>query len=810
MWPNAAVVVRSVGVVMIAKAAAAYEDPRDIMQAVIMLNDGYTDQPYCAVNDRSNPPEWSCVVTGHLTHGETGGGQHVMSVVSTNHGQSWEGPFTVERGVGDGPEGLPNAYGNILLAPTLNDGKGRLFTIYNLNSHNFTNVTGRDDELGNFFMRYSDTGGRSWSQSRFLVPYRSTWIDHSNTFRGRVRIMWTVDQIKVRDGVVYFAFTKIGRYVQNPPEEIFILSSPNLLTEPETSKVTWRLLPNGDHGIAAPVIWNPNTTVMEEGHVLPLQLSHGFYAMARTQRGYLAAAKTSSPTAANGWGSTFLARYYDNSCSHLPLAPSAGATRQIRPLGDVRDPKNHYIFRAGLKSPRGPFTPKLLEHQDGEETGRYLLIYYNNHGAARNPYWLSVGLETEDGEILWSQPELVVYDRDTHAGTSAGGYPDFIQEADGSVHITACQKGLPTNSTARLLTIEPSLLAGLLRQHISSSLPSLGPEVAAVNFSHAVAIPALSQTANITTARQGWSLMLVVREHYNARPGDVLLHSTPSSDADDPSVRYGQKITPRGGGVITNAGITLSVPEPSAPKRLPACPAKHCNGIPSTDMTDFYCNDVLQQQQQLRRQGKGAQGPKEQGGRSTDCCTTFRVDRGDKLAGTCAPNNQTMNTTAGSPSLRFSFADGVGGLFETEMDPACAAMLSGGASVTTRHTELSGGRSNSTNDGTHDLASPSHFIGIVVDAGPELVSWVVDGVLCDGGGVLSAGYSWVPKSMNGLPPTTALVAAPAGRLDTYGGAVVWGQLVTMALRTSELVAAYRATVIAGNGSSQRVSTTKAE
>ena len=32
--------------------------------------------------------------------------------------------------------------------------------------------------------------------------------------------MWTVDQIKIRDGTVYFAFTKIGDYVQNPPEEV--------------------------------------------------------------------------------------------------------------------------------------------------------------------------------------------------------------------------------------------------------------------------------------------------------------------------------------------------------------------------------------------------------------------------------------------------------------------------------------------------------------------------------------------------------------------------------------------------------------
>lgn len=61
--------------------------------------------------------------------GETGGGQHVMSVVSTDAGKTWDGPYTIEHGVGDGSKGLPNAYGNILLAPKLNGGKGRLFSV---------------------------------------------------------------------------------------------------------------------------------------------------------------------------------------------------------------------------------------------------------------------------------------------------------------------------------------------------------------------------------------------------------------------------------------------------------------------------------------------------------------------------------------------------------------------------------------------------------------------------------------------------------------------------------------------------------
>ena len=41
------------------------------------------------------------------------------------------------------------------------------------------------------------------------------------------------------------------------------------------------------------------------------------------------------------------------------------------------------VFLAGLKSTRGPFTPKALEpHKDHpERAGRYLLIYYNDAGA---------------------------------------------------------------------------------------------------------------------------------------------------------------------------------------------------------------------------------------------------------------------------------------------------------------------------------------------------------------------------------------------------------------------------------------------
>ena len=62
---------------------------------------------------------------------------------------------------------------------------------------------------------------------------------------------------------------------------------------------------------------------------------------------------------------------------------------------------------AGLKNPRGPITPRLIEK--GPLAGLHLLLYYNNQVqtyavTARNPYWLSRGQSTAAGDdIVWSQ-----------------------------------------------------------------------------------------------------------------------------------------------------------------------------------------------------------------------------------------------------------------------------------------------------------------------------------------------------------------------------------------------------------------------
>ena len=84
--------------------------------------------------------------------------------------------------------------------------------------------------MGGYFLRYSDDEGATWSSRRYPVPFRLTSIDTHNEWNGTTTIGWSVDQLKVRDGVAYFAFTKIGKYLLGPPESLWVLKSANLLS----------------------------------------------------------------------------------------------------------------------------------------------------------------------------------------------------------------------------------------------------------------------------------------------------------------------------------------------------------------------------------------------------------------------------------------------------------------------------------------------------------------------------------------------------------------------------------------------------
>ena len=186
---------------MLVLFALAYNDPRDATSyyhsgASILVQAGYTDQPYCATLPQQ---QIACVVT--VSDGNEGShGEHVVSIVSADNGRTWEPPVRIEPGAPGTAAYRPNSYANIVYAPALH----RLYATYNLNLRNVSAPGGkRNDELGLFFSRYSEDGGRSWSADRYEVPYPDTWIDRHNSFvddplRNGTRMMWTVDQVKVR------------------------------------------------------------------------------------------------------------------------------------------------------------------------------------------------------------------------------------------------------------------------------------------------------------------------------------------------------------------------------------------------------------------------------------------------------------------------------------------------------------------------------------------------------------------------------------------------------------------------------------
>ena len=205
-----------------ANTATDYQDPRDITNGIIMLEQIYTDQPYCTQLhwDDNMPPffslssssfstpspspaslRWVCVVTANnyvSTNGrsEGGYGEHVVSILSKDLGKTWSTPVSIELAP---PQNVPNAYGIIVATRPLKclNNRSRLYTVYNLNYDNIT-ASGRNDELGYFYMKWSDDGGTTWSSQRKRVPYPSTWIDrHNIPFNGTTNIMWTVDHVKV-------------------------------------------------------------------------------------------------------------------------------------------------------------------------------------------------------------------------------------------------------------------------------------------------------------------------------------------------------------------------------------------------------------------------------------------------------------------------------------------------------------------------------------------------------------------------------------------------------------------------------------
>lgn len=387
-------------------------DPRYIENGFEIPSHTYADQPYVIVCDDGS---WLCTLTtsSGMEHAYM---NNIIATRSYDQGKTWTDPVNVE------PPGVPQSS----WAVPLKVPGGRIYVFYNYNKHGFAGLEGVMS--GPFTFKYSDDHGKSWSVKRYEAPIRTTQIDLENYTQGKQQFFWSIDKPVVTDKAAYIAFTKILRKEPNQPEffkrsEGFILRSENILFESDPGKVKWETLPEGRTGIL-----NPEFGKVQSEHNMVILNNGDLYVTYRTIDG--------SPA--------------------YSISSDDGKTFSI--------PKYMCYGNGGrMGNPRA--CPKIHKTTDGN----YLFWFHNNFRQnsynGRNPAWLSGGIE-EDGDIVWSQPEIVLYDNDP--AVLGMSYPDYVEQ-DGRLWIAETQK-----DKARIHEIDHNLIQGMWSQGKVSTITEKG------------------------------------------------------------------------------------------------------------------------------------------------------------------------------------------------------------------------------------------------------------------------------------------------------------------------------------------------
>lgn len=378
----------------IAGSLLAADDPRDIRNGLVIPDEGYCDQPYVIITKDGG---WLCVLTtGKGREGDRG--QHIVATRSEDRGETWSPLVAIEPN--DGPEA---SWAVPLITPS-----GRVYVFYDYNGDEVRSLKGkpiRADMLGWYVFRYSDDHGKTWSKERYRLPVRVTDCDRANDWGGEVQILWGIDKPKVHNGTAFFGFTKLGRYMLEQGEGWFFRSD-NILTEPDPSRISWKMLPEGERGIRRAEYGS----VQEEHNAVPLG-GDRWFCVYRTTQGF--PCRSISEDGGRSWSEAEPLRY-------APGGP---------------------IF----KHPRA--CPKLFRTAEGQ-----YLLWFHNHGGTdfrgRNPAWIAGGRPDGTGGIAWSAPEIVLYHPDPDLRMS---YPDLIEQ-DGRAWLTETQKDI-----ARVHPIDPGL-----------------------------------------------------------------------------------------------------------------------------------------------------------------------------------------------------------------------------------------------------------------------------------------------------------------------------------------------------------------
>lgn len=402
--------------------AQEFKDWRNIENALSTIPDeGYCDQPYSVVNKKG---EWVVVLTTGVGH-EGQQGQHVVSTISKDHGETWAPLVSIEPA--SGPEA---SWVVPLIVPS-----GRIYVFYTYNSENLREVLDengksikRVDTFGKMMMKYSDDGGYSWSDQRYYVPIRNFEIDDNNIYKGKIQFFWSVAEAIIHGDAAYLPLSKVGNFgggfmVSGAGA---ILKSVNILTETDPEKIKWETLPDGNKGLLP-----PQGKVADEHNIVSLNDS-SLYCVYRTNQGHNV--QTYSRDNGHTWTKPEWATY----------TPGGKLMKQPRCLNKIYKFKN----------------------------GKYAIFFHNNGGrdyaahplGSRNPTWLAGGIE-KNGCIYWSQPELFLYDMNYANKIS---YPGWLED-NGEYYISETQK-----SIARIHKIPNEYMEMLWNQHENNTFTTDG------------------------------------------------------------------------------------------------------------------------------------------------------------------------------------------------------------------------------------------------------------------------------------------------------------------------------------------------
>jgi hypothetical protein len=406
--------------------APAVPDPRHISNGWNIPSEGYADQPYIVKTDDG---AWLCVMTTGVG-AEGAGGQHVVSMRSTDQGRTWDPIVPLEPA--DGPEA---SYAVLLKVPG-----GRIYAFYNHNTDRVPEVKREDkgvykrvDSLGHYVFKYTDDHGHTWSARRYDVPIREFECDRNNVYGGHLRFFWNVGRPLILGDTAIMVIHKVGAMGDGffSQSEGAFFTSKNILTERDPAKLTFETLPDGDSGLRTPV---GGGRVAEEQSIVQLS-DCSLYCVYRTIDGWPACGYS------RDGGHTWTAPAYK---THTPDGRRVKHPRAANFAWNCANGKFLYWFH----NQGGRFVGELgAAGKDGRSP-------YDD----RNPAWVMAGREvaTPQGQMLeWSQPEILLYDDDPYVRLS---YPDLIEDG-GKWYVTETQKNI-----GRVHEVPQPLLDGLFGQ----------------------------------------------------------------------------------------------------------------------------------------------------------------------------------------------------------------------------------------------------------------------------------------------------------------------------------------------------------